>query len=102
MVWRICLLTPKRCRNIAQLFSRITRSGFNRACRSGSARRLIRTASSRKPRTKTPVDPVLAARVKQGLQRLTGLEARVAPGKIELAYTDERDLEELADALDRI
>jgi hypothetical protein len=45
---------------------------------------------------------VLAARVKEGLQRLTGLEARVAPGKVELAYEDEHDLEELADALDRI
>ncbi|MBV8396344.1 MAG: ParB/RepB/Spo0J family partition protein [Actinobacteria bacterium] len=55
-----------------------------------------------KPRTKTSVDPALAARVKEGLQKLTGLEARVAPGKIELAYTDEHDLEELAEALDRI
>jgi len=55
-----------------------------------------------KPRRKTPVDPALAARVKQGLQRLTGLEARVAPGKIELAYADEHDLEELAEALDRL
>jgi hypothetical protein len=38
--------------------------------------------------------------VKHGLQRLTGLEARVAPGKIELAYDDEHDLEELAEALE--
>ena len=29
---------------------------------------------------------------------LTGLEARVAPGKVELAYDDEHDLEELAEA----
>ncbi|HEY3920605.1 MAG TPA: ParB/RepB/Spo0J family partition protein [Gaiellaceae bacterium] len=55
-----------------------------------------------KPRTKTPVDPALAARVKEGLQRLTGLETRIAPGKIELAYEDEHDLEELANSLDRI
>jgi ParB family transcriptional regulator, chromosome partitioning protein len=68
-----------------------------------AAERAARWAGARtKPRTKTPVDPVLAARVKEGLQRLTGLEARVAPGKIELAYEDEHDLEELADALDRI
>jgi ParB family chromosome partitioning protein len=52
-----------------------------------------------KPRTKTPVDPVLAARVKQDLQRLTGLEVRVAPGKIELAFTGEHDLEELVERL---
>jgi ParB family transcriptional regulator, chromosome partitioning protein len=54
-----------------------------------------------KPRTRTAVDPALAARVKEGLQRLTGLETRVAAGKVELLYDDEHDLEELADALDR-
>ena len=67
------------------------------------AERAARWSGARtKPRTKTPVDPALAARVKQGLQRLTGLEARVAPGKVELAYDDEHDLEELAEALDRL
>jgi ParB family transcriptional regulator, chromosome partitioning protein len=68
-----------------------------------AAERAARWAGARtKPRTKTSVDPALAARVKEGLQRLTGLEARVAPGRIELAYADEHDLEELAEALDRI
>jgi ParB family chromosome partitioning protein len=68
-----------------------------------AAERAARWAGARtKPRTKTAVDPALAARVKEGLQRLTGLEARVAPGKIELAYADEHDLEELVEALDRI
>ena len=68
-----------------------------------AAERAARWSGARtKPRTKTPVDPALAARVKEGLQRLTGLEARVAPGRIELAYADEHDLEELAEALDRI
>jgi ParB family chromosome partitioning protein len=68
-----------------------------------AAERAARWSGARtKPRTKTPVDPALAARIKQGLQRLTGLETRVAPGKIELAYADEHDLEELADALDRV
>ena len=68
-----------------------------------AAERAARWSGARtKPRTKTAVDPALAARIKQGLQRLTGLEARVAPGKIELAYVDEHDLEDLAEALDRI
>ena len=68
-----------------------------------AAERAARWSGARtKPRTKTPVDPALAARVKQGLQRLTGLEARVAPGKIELAYDDENDLEELAESLERL
>jgi ParB family chromosome partitioning protein len=67
-----------------------------------AAERAARWSGARtKPRTKTPVDPELAARVREGLQRLTGLETRVAPGKIELAYTDEQDLEELVAALER-
>jgi ParB family chromosome partitioning protein len=66
-----------------------------------AAERAARWSGARtKPRTKTPVDPVLAARVRIGLQRLTGLETRVAPGRIELAFGDEHDLEELADRLD--
>ncbi|HEV8098858.1 MAG TPA: ParB/RepB/Spo0J family partition protein [Gaiellaceae bacterium] len=68
-----------------------------------AAERAARWSGARtKPRTKTPVDPALAARVKEGLQRLTGLEARVAPGKVELAYDDEHDLEELAESLERL
>jgi len=68
-----------------------------------AAERAARWSGARtKPRKKSPVDPALAGRVKEGLQRLTGLEARVAPGKIELAYDDEHDLEELAESLDRL
>jgi ParB family chromosome partitioning protein len=63
-----------------------------RAARSSGARR--------KPRTKTPVDPALATRIRDSLEALTGLEARVAPGKVELAYEDEHALEELAETLD--
>jgi ParB family transcriptional regulator, chromosome partitioning protein len=67
-----------------------------------AAERAARWSGARtKPRTKTSVDPALAKRVKQGLERLTGLEARVTVGKIELAYADEDDLEALADALER-
>jgi ParB family chromosome partitioning protein len=82
---------------------RLARTIVARGMSVRAAERAARWSGARtKPRTKTPVDPALAARVKQGLQRLTGLEARVAPGKIELAYGDEHDLEELADALDRL
>ncbi len=55
-----------------------------------------------KPRTKTPVDPALARRVKDGLARITGLEVRVALGKVELAWNDEFELEQLADTLERL
>jgi ParB family chromosome partitioning protein len=67
-----------------------------------AAERAARWSGARtKPRRKTPVDPELAVRVRSALQRLTGLETRVAPGRIELAYRDEHDLEELAAALER-
>ena len=67
-----------------------------------AAERAARWSGARtKPRRKTAVDPQLAARVKEGLQRLTGLETRVAPGRIELTYADEHDLEELARALEK-
>jgi len=56
----------------------------------------------RKPRRATPVDPALAARVREGMQRLTGLETRVGAGRVELLYADEHDLEALAEALDRL
>ncbi len=68
-----------------------------------AAERAARWSGARtKPRTKTPVDPALARRVKDGLGRITGLEVRVAPGKVELAWDDEHDLEELAEALERL
>jgi ParB-like chromosome segregation protein Spo0J len=65
-----------------------------------AAERAARWSGARaRPRTKTPVDPALAARVKSDLTRMTGLEVRVAPGRIELAYRDEHDLEELLERL---
>jgi ParB family chromosome partitioning protein len=68
-----------------------------------AAERAARWSGARtKPRTKSPVDPALAARVKRVLERLTGLEVRVATGKVELAYADELDLEHLAESLEQI
>ena len=68
-----------------------------------AAERAARWAGAKtKPRTKSPVDPALARRVKRGLEELTGLEVRVTIGKVELGYGDEHDLEELATALERL
>jgi ParB family transcriptional regulator, chromosome partitioning protein len=68
-----------------------------------AAERAARWSGARtKPRTKTPVDPALAARVKAVMQVLTGLEARIAPGKVELAYEHEHELEELAEGLETL
>jgi len=68
-----------------------------------AAERAARWSGARtKSRTKTAVDPVLAARVQAVLERLTGLEARVATGRIELAFASEHELEELADRLEAV
>jgi ParB family chromosome partitioning protein len=68
-----------------------------------AAERAARWSGARtKPRTKTVVDPVLARRIKAGLARITGLEVRVAPGKVEIAWDDDHDLEELAESLERL
>jgi ParB family chromosome partitioning protein len=56
----------------------------------------------RRPRTRaTPVDPALAARVRAALDRVTGFQARVLPGRVELTFADEHELAELAEALER-
>jgi ParB family chromosome partitioning protein len=58
--------------------------------------------AKRKPRKKTAVDPTLAARVREAIQRATGFTARVAPGHVEIEFRDEHELEELAEALERL
>jgi ParB family chromosome partitioning protein len=47
------------------------------------------------------VDPALAARVRRALERLTGFQARVGAGRVELPFVDEHALDELAEALER-
>ena len=54
-----------------------------------------------RPRTRSaPVDPALADRVRGAIEQLTGRQARVLPGRVELAFDDEHDLAELAEALE--
>jgi hypothetical protein len=40
--------------------------------------------------------------VREALQRLTGFHARVTGGRVELTFADEHELEELAEALERL
>jgi ParB family chromosome partitioning protein len=55
-----------------------------------------------RPRTRAaPVDPALAERVRTALEKLTGLQARVVGGRVELPFVDEHELAELAEALER-
>jgi len=55
-----------------------------------------------RPRVRaTPVDPALAARVRDAFERLTGFHAKVGSGRVELVFADEHELEDLAEALER-
>jgi ParB family transcriptional regulator, chromosome partitioning protein len=82
-----------------KLARRIVREGMSvraaeRAARWGGART--------KERKKTaPVDPSLAARAAVAAAKLTGRPARVGPGRVELPFADETELEELVEALER-
>ena len=80
-----------------RLARRIVREGLSvraaeRAAQNGGARR-----RARGPR----VDPHLAERVRAAAERLTGRRARVAQGRLEVAFADETELAELAEALER-
>ncbi len=58
--------------------------------------------AKQKPRVRaTPVDPALAARVRDALERITGFHAKVTSGRVELVFADEHELEEIAEALER-
>ena len=58
--------------------------------------------AKQKPRIRaTPVDPALAARVRDALEHLTGFRAKVSSARVELAFEDEHELAELAEALER-
>jgi ParB family chromosome partitioning protein len=57
--------------------------------------------AKQKPRVRaTPVDPALATRVRDALRALTGFDAKVGASRVELAFADEHELAELADALE--
>ncbi len=58
--------------------------------------------ATRKPRTKTAVDPELAARARAAFENATGFAARVARDRIEVEFRDEHELEELIEALEAL
>lgn len=63
-----------------------------RAARDGGARR--------RPRRATALDPSLVERVRESLERLTGLPVRVGGGSVQIRFGDETGLAELAEALE--
>src|SRR5919106_6085958 len=82
-----------------RLVRRIVRQGLSVR----AAERAARWAGARtKPRRSQPVDPALAERVRGSLRRLTGADAKVAAGRIELYFADAVELAEIAEALERV
>jgi ParB family transcriptional regulator, chromosome partitioning protein len=83
-----------------RLARRIVRGGLSvraaeRAAQAAGAKRKRRRADA-------PVDPALASRVETAATRATGMAARVANGRLEIPFEDETELEELAEALERL
>jgi ParB family chromosome partitioning protein len=67
-----------------------------------AAERAARWAGAQqRPRVRgTPVDPALAARAREAMKRLTGHEAHVRGGRLEIEFGDEHGLQELVEALE--
>jgi ParB family chromosome partitioning protein len=81
---------------------RLAREIVRRGLSVREAERAARWAGARrKPRrVRTPVDPVLADRVRAAAERLTGRPVRLAPNRLEIFFADEVELAELAEALE--
>jgi ParB family chromosome partitioning protein len=82
---------------------RLARQIVRRGMSVRAAERAARWAGAKtKPRKVPTVDPVLAERVRKAAERLTGFPARIVSGRLEIAFTDETELAELAEALERV
>jgi ParB family transcriptional regulator, chromosome partitioning protein len=82
---------------------RLARQIIRRAMSVRAAERAARWAGARtKPRKVPRVDPALAERARKAAERATGFTARVTAGRLEIAFGDETELEELAEALERL
>jgi ParB family chromosome partitioning protein len=81
-----------------RLARRIVREGLSVRAAERAAR--WAGAKTKTPRARTTVDPALAERARVAAERLTGFPARVARGRLEIAFADETQLEELIEALE--
>ena len=96
---RAVLAVPETDERV-RLARRIVRGGLSvraaeRAAQAAGAKRKRRRADA-------AVDPALASRVETAATRATGMAAKVANGRLEIPFADETELEELAEALERL
>jgi ParB family chromosome partitioning protein len=82
-----------------KLARRIVREGLSVRAAERAAR--WAGAKTKQPRARVSVDPALAGRARAAAERLTGLPARVAGGRLEIAFAGEPQLEELVETLER-
>ena len=82
---------------------RLARQIVRRGMSVRAAERAARWAGARtKPRRAPKVDPALADRARKAAERATGFPARIASGRLEVAFADETELAELVEALERL
>jgi ParB family chromosome partitioning protein len=96
---RAVLAVPENDERV-RLARRIVRGGLSVR----AAERAARAAGAKRKRRRTgaPVDPALASRAETAATRATGMAAKVANGRLEIPFADETELEELAEALERL
>jgi ParB family chromosome partitioning protein len=58
-------------------------------------------AKTKQRRQVTKLDPALVARAKAAADRITGFSSRIVSNRLEISFTDETELEELVEALER-
>jgi ParB family chromosome partitioning protein len=96
---RAVLAVPDRTERV-KLARRIVKGGLSVR----AAERAAQDAGAkRKPRrTQARVDPALASRVETAATQATGMTAKVTSGRLEIPFADDTELEELAEALERL
>jgi ParB family chromosome partitioning protein len=95
---RAVLAVPENDERL-KLARRIVRAGLSVRA---SERAAQAAGAKRKRRSTANVDPALAARVETAATRATGMAAKVTSGRLEVPFADETELEELAEALERL
>ena len=81
-----------------RLAKRVVREGLSVRATERAARALGARTYRTRPKS---VDPALAERTARAIQRLTGFRPKVTPTRVEIPFADDRELAELAEALER-
>ena len=83
-----------------RLAQRIVRGGLSVRAAERAAQNA--GAKTKRRRATAIVDPTLASRAETAATRATGMPAKVTSGRLEIPFADETELEELAEALERV